>query len=184
VFFDAGYEGASLDVLIAWVGGSKHTLYRAFGSMAGLFATLATVQVTQALEVLAPDDPRGHDLHAILLEFGRRLMRMQMSATVLALYRVVVAEGARFPEPIRVFFDNGPGRASVRLAEVLNLARGRGEVEIADCRQAAGHFIGMLRDNRHLQVVLGLRLPPCPMEAERLVHEAVTTFLDGVRSRR
>jgi hypothetical protein len=30
-------------------------------------------------------------------------------------------------------------------------------VAIADCRQAADHFIGMLRDNRHLQVVLGLR---------------------------
>jgi AcrR family transcriptional regulator len=50
VFFEKGYERASLDALIARVGGSKRTLYKAFGSKAGLFDALVTEQVTQALE--------------------------------------------------------------------------------------------------------------------------------------
>jgi AcrR family transcriptional regulator len=184
VFFEAGYEGASMDALIAQVGGSKHTLYKEFGSKAGLFAALAMASATQALDALAPEALSGHDLPAILLEFGRRLMRVQMSATMLALYRVVVAESARFPELARVFYDNGSGRASARLAEVLKGYCSCGELAIADCRQAADHFVGMLRDNRHLQVVLGLRPPPRPKEAERLVQAAVAIFLDGVRVRR
>jgi AcrR family transcriptional regulator len=183
VFVEKGYEGASLDALMARVGGSKRTLYKAFGSKAGLFAALITEQVTQALEALTPGQLSGHDLPTALLAFGQRLMRMQMSPPVLALYRLVVAEGVRFPELARVFYDHGPGQASTRLAEVLEGACGRGELATADCRRVADHFVGMLRDNRHLQVVLGLQPPPGSKETEQLVHSAVAFFLDGVRSR-
>jgi hypothetical protein len=39
----------------------------------------------------------------------------------------------------------------------------------------------MIRDNLHLQVVLGLRSPPLEPEVRRIVSSAVDIFLNGVR---
>jgi hypothetical protein len=39
----------------------------------------------------------------------------------------------------------------------------------------------MIRDNLHLQVVLGLRPPPSDEEAQEAVGSAVEVFLNGVR---
>jgi hypothetical protein len=46
----------------------------------------------------------------------------------------------------------------------------------------ADQFVGMIRDNFHLQVVLGLRPPPSAEEAQKTVDSAVGIFLDGIRS--
>src|SRR3546814_7665339 len=89
-------------------------------------------------------------------------------------------EALRFPELAKDFFDKGPGRASDRLAEVLAEARDRGEIDLDDCHAAADHFVGMFRDNLHLRVVLGLRPPPSPAEAEAAVTSAVGIFLHGI----
>ncbi|MHA6687547.1 TetR/AcrR family transcriptional regulator C-terminal domain-containing protein [Mesorhizobium sp. A556] len=48
----------------------------------------------------------------------------------------------------------------------------------------ADQFVGMIRDNLHLQVVLGLRPPPSAEEAREAVESAVAIFLNGVRSGR
>ncbi|TIW49181.1 MAG: TetR/AcrR family transcriptional regulator, partial [Mesorhizobium sp.] len=53
-----------------------------------------------------------------------------------------------------------------------------------DCSRLAGHFVGMTRDNLHLQVVLGLRPPPSDEEAREAVACAVEIFLNGVRRSR
>jgi hypothetical protein len=45
----------------------------------------------------------------------------------------------------------------------------------------ADQFVGMIRDNLHLQVVLGLRPPPSVKEAREVVYAAVEIFLNGVR---
>jgi AcrR family transcriptional regulator len=184
VFFEAGYAGASIDAIIARVGGSKRTIYSEFGSKERLFAAIIAENANEVLQPLMPEELSGHDLRSTLLDFGRRLMGVLMSRRAIALYRVVVAEGARFPELGRVFYDNGPGRASARLAEVLEEYRSHGDIEVADCLRAADHFVGGFRDNVHLQVLLGLRRPPRPKEAEAALKTAVEIFLNGVRARR
>ena len=91
-----------------------------------------------------------------------------------------MTEAPRFPELAKAFYDKGPGRASDRLAEVLEEANTRGEIQLHDCHSAADHFVGMLRDNLHLRVILGLRPPPSPAEAEAAVASAVSIFLHGI----
>lgn len=93
------------------------------------------------------------------MEFSRRLLDIYMSSRLIGVLRTVMAEASRFPELARAFYETGPGRASARLTEVLEAARARGEIDVPDCRMAADHFVGMVRDNLHLQVLLGLRAP-------------------------
>jgi TetR/AcrR family transcriptional regulator, mexJK operon transcriptional repressor len=94
---------------------------------------------------------------------------------------VVVAEGIRFPDLARIFFEAGPGRASARLAVVLEEFRRRGEIKVDDSRRGAERFIGMLRDDLHLKVLLGLRPSPNTAEIDRSVRQAVHIFLHGCR---
>lgn len=114
------------------------------------------------------------------MSFGRRTMALQMSARGAALYRVVVSEGLRFPELAKSFWDNGPGLVRARLAEALEEYRRHGELCVKDAQTAADLFLGMIRHNRHLAIVLGLRVQPDEEERERMLKQVVDVFLTGI----
>lgn len=179
VFFKSGFAGASVDEIIAKVGGSKRTIYSYFGNKEQLFATVVREIAGRAMAPLAEDDICRADLETTLYDAGRRYIDVVMSPEALQLYRTVVAEGSRFPQLAQVFFESGPGRASSSLARVLRQKSEEWGVSIDDADQLAEHFFGMIRDDLHLQVVLGLRPPPTPAEAESSVRVAVNLFLNG-----
>jgi AcrR family transcriptional regulator len=184
VFFEQGYAATSIDAIIERLGGSKRTIYAEFGSKEGLFTALVTESADKALAALAVHEIQGLSLEETLMEFGRRLVTIYMSPTLLGVYRTIVAEGPRFPSLAKAFYEKGPGRAAGRLAEVLEAAKRQDGLDVGDCVLAANHFVGMLRDNLHLQVVLKIRPPPTPKEIEANVALAVRIFLDGVRQSR
>jgi AcrR family transcriptional regulator len=181
VFFEQGYEGASIEAVIERVGGSKRAIYSHFGGKKELFAAIVTDTSSRALAALSPAEISGRNLEDTLLSFGRRLLEILMTPATLSLYRTIVAEGVRFPELSQVFFEGGPGRAAARLAAVLEEFRERGEIDMKDTTRAAEHFIGMLRDDLHLKTVLGLRPPAGPAEIEASAQQATRIFLDGCR---
>ena len=184
VFFEQGYVATSIDAIIDRAGGSKRNIYSEFGSKEGLFAAIVTSSADTALSTLSMDEIEGRSLRETLTAFGQHLMNIYMSPTVIGVYRIAVTEAIRFPDLVRSFYEQGPGRAASQLAEVLELAKKRGEIRTDDCQCAAGHFVGMIRDNLHLQVVLGLRPPPSETEMRKAVASAVEIFLNGVRSGR
>jgi AcrR family transcriptional regulator len=182
MFFEQGYAATSIDAIIARAGGSKRNIYNEFGNKEGLFASIVSENAERILSALLIDEIEGRDLCETLTVFGTRLMDGYMSPALIGAYRTVVTEADRFPDLVRSFYEQGPGRATARLAEVLEEARARGEIHTDDCARAAGHFVGMVRDNLHLQVVLGLRPPPSEEETKEAVASAVEVFLHGVRA--
>lgn len=183
VFFEQGYAATSIDAIIERAGGSKRNIYNEFGNKEGLFLAIVTENANDLLSSLVIEQSEGHDLEATLTAFGHSLIDAYMSPALVGIYRIAVAEVNRFPGLVSSFYEQGPGRATLRLAEVLESARERGDICADDCLRAAGHFVGMIRDNRHLQVVLGLREPPSDDEARQAVSSAVAVFLNGVRPR-
>lgn len=181
VFFRSGFAGASVDEVIAKVGGSKRTIYSYFGNKEQLFATIVEEISARAMAPLAEGSFRQNDLSSTLYEVGSRYISVVMSPEALQLYRTVVGEGARFPELGKTFFAAGPGRASARLAAVLRENSKEWGLLERECERLAEHFLGMIRDDLHLQVVLGLRPPPTPAETEAAVRSAVGIFMDGAR---
>lgn len=185
VFFESGFAGASVDEVIARVGGSKRTIYSYFGNKEQLFKTVVQEISRRAMGPLAEEEDIGRgDLETTLYDVGRRYLDVVMSPEALQLYRTVVAEGSRFPELAQVFYETGPGRASAGLASVLRQMGRNWGIRGSNFNQLAEHFLGMIRDDLHMQVVLGLRPPPTPDEAEAAVRSAVAIFLGGVRHRR
>jgi AcrR family transcriptional regulator len=184
VFFEQGYAATSVDAIISHCGGSKRNIYREFGSKEGLFTTLVSESAESAVKALPVDGGGGQPLREILLDFGRRLLTLYMSPALLGAYRSILTEARRFPDLAKAFYEKGPGRAADRLAEVLEDAKASGDIHCDDCHAAADHFMGMLRDNLHLRVVLGLQPPPSPAEIEAAVASAVEIFLHGVAGSR
>jgi TetR/AcrR family transcriptional regulator, mexJK operon transcriptional repressor len=182
VFDQAGYAAGSLDQVIERVGGSRRAVYSLFGGKRELFAAMATDLANRAVEGLAPSRIQGQSVEMVLLDFGRRVLGLLTEPTSVVLYRAIVAEGTRFPDLVATFFEHGPGRASAYLAQVLDEFARRGTLKLTDSQLAAELFVGMLRGDLHLRVVLGLRPPPDDAEIERFVHAAVRTFLDGCRT--
>jgi AcrR family transcriptional regulator len=182
VFFEQGYAAASIDAIIERAGGSKRNIYSEFGSKEGLFAAIVKESADEVLSSLPIDNIEKRDLQEILTVFGRHLMRIYMLPTVIGIYRLAVTEVNRFPYLAKAFYEQGPGRATIRLAQILEEAQKRDEIRVGDCGQLANHFIGMIRDNLHLQVVLGLRPPPSEKEMRDAVASAVDLFLNGVRT--
>lgn len=184
VFLKAGFSGANVDDVVAKVGGSKRTLYGYFGNKEELFSAAIRNISLRAMANLVDESVRRATLHETLLEIGNRYLRVIMLPETLRLYRTIVAEGIRFPHLAQVFFENGPGRASRSLARTLEENRDVWGLRALDYQRAAEHFFGMIRDDIHLKVVLGLRPPPTQDDIQSMVASVVDLFADGSHAAR
>ena len=126
VFFEQGYATATIDAIIERAGGSKRNIYTEFGNKEGLFSAIVTESADNALSTLEIEDTESHDLRETLTAFGRHLMDVYMSPTVIGIFRIAVTEANRFPDLVKSFYENGPDRTALRLGEVLEVARRRG----------------------------------------------------------
>jgi AcrR family transcriptional regulator len=178
VFFDQGFSGASVDSVIALVGGSKRTLYGEFGNKEGLFTALVTRCAENAVGDLAASE--NHDIRETMLRFGKRLLKTYQTEDLMGIFRTVLLEAERFPELARAVYEKGPARASRCLADALKKASSDREVSISDFSSVANHFVGMIRGNEYLRVVLGLRGRISGREADALVKSAVDLCLYGI----
>jgi AcrR family transcriptional regulator len=183
VFFEQGYAATSLDEIISRAGGSRRSIYTEFGGKEGLFQTLMTERANRIVGSLNLKDGDSRELRAVLLQFGESMMSVLLAPATQRLARIVLVDGARFPELAKIFFENGPGRAAEHLASVLESAKKRGEISCANSRIAANQFIGMLRGNLFMQFMLRLRSVPKKKELKELVESAVNIFLRGIEVR-
>lgn len=184
VFFEQGYAATSIDAIIERLGGSKRNIYKEFGSKEGLFTAIVSQTADDVLNSLSVEEVSARNLQETLSAFASRLLTAYMSPPLIGVLRTIMAEAFRFPDLAKGFYDRGPGRASARVAEILEKAKRRREIDVADCAIAADLFAGMLRDNVHLQVLLGLRSPLTPAEIEISARLAVEIFLNGLRTDR
>ena len=106
-FLAHGYDGASMDAIVAEAGGSKATLYRHFGSKQVLFVSCVGHLCDEFLARL-----EGIDLSAPVFEDGLRVILMELvevmgSPRHVDFYRLVVA-GSSLTEVGRAWFEHGP----------------------------------------------------------------------------
>ncbi|MDR2364636.1 MAG: TetR/AcrR family transcriptional regulator [Zoogloeaceae bacterium] len=178
---EEGVAMPSLDAIIQRAGGSRRSIYTEFGGKAGLLSALIENVSAEILASLYDDIRQEEDLRATLLHFARRLATALMSAHGAIMSRIVLQDCFSSRERAAVFFARGPGKGANLLAQVLEKAQARGEIEVRDCRAAAGCFIGMVRGNLFLERALQLRPPPDEAEIGRHVEAAVEIFLRGIR---
>lgn len=177
LFMAHGYGRVSMEAVARKAEVSKATLYAHFASKERLFATMVgeACRGNTAGEGMYPDVV--DDVVEVLRAIGQRGLRFLLQAQTLAIYRVVMAEGARFPELAAAFMENGPLGFKNRLAAWLAAQTASGRLAAADSALAAKHFMALLKSGLFMRATLGL--PPAPDDAEidRTVDAAVDTFM-------
>jgi TetR/AcrR family transcriptional repressor of mexJK operon len=95
----------------------------------------------------------------------------------LAIYRVVVAESVRFPELGRAFYENGPQVTRASIERFLRRAVERGLLVMDNPRLAGDQFVGMIKGDLYLRLLLGIANETSQAEIDEAVEHAVATFL-------
>ena len=182
VFAADGYEGASMARIALVAGVSKGTLYNHFDSKAALFT--AYVGEKCDLYLAHVFDGTGHegDPAEVLRGIGKRMMQMMLSDVGLAIYRVVIAEAAKFPDLARGFFESGPARAVGFMADWLAEETRRGRLAVPDPAFAAEQFFNLCQTRLVLRRKLEMLPDPPETDIEEVVEAAITMFLGTYRA--
>jgi AcrR family transcriptional regulator len=178
VFLERGFEGATLDEVIARAGGSRATLYAQFGDKDGLFAAIIEelcVEIVGALPPALTDD----EPETVLCTLGRAYMRILMAPANLALYRMVIGESARFPKLGARVYAAGPLATVQRLAGYFKGEAARGRLALSDPDLAARHFLEMVKGDLHTRALFGVGRRASAAEIDVCVRAAARTFCAG-----
>ena len=149
-----GLGGTTLDRVAAEGGIAKMTLYRHFPSKEALFEGLVTAMCQYMREGFenAPsadiDKPAADRLGGELRAFTSALIEPD----ALALYRLIVADGWRFPNLARVFDQSGMRVIRQRIAAVLE----SGGVPAKKSKQVAGEVVALALGDAYQHAVLGI----------------------------
>jgi AcrR family transcriptional regulator len=182
-FLEKGYANTTLGDIIAKSGGSRQTLYALFGGKQGLFEAIVAELNAEIFRPLRAEGQLDRAPEDVLVEIGTRFVETVLTPSALGVYRLVVAEGPFMRELSEQFWNLGPARTVTAFENYFAEQTRRGILNLADAKQAARQFQGMLLGNFQMQCLLGVREIPPPEEIEAFVKSAVTRFLDGSRHR-
>ncbi len=166
------------------VGGSKASLYSYFGSKEGLFLEVVIEECDKFQHDLHIPSVADESLEETLAAIGKRFLQMFIDSAGLELFRLIIAEVARFPDLAQRFYEQGPRRSRRALGEYLRLQHKAGRVDCPHPETSAAQFFELVKSVPHLRCTLGL--PPFPpgQTHEDHIASAVDLFLNGCRRRR
>ena len=184
MFLSCGYEGVSVDGLIHRVGGSRRNVWGVYGGKPGLFEAAVSglcEEISAALALLPMD---GADMQGGLQLYGRCLLKMVLQPRMLAMHRLMVSEGGRFPEQARSMCHTGRESAAVALGRWLAAHQARGVLRAGlDTVELAHQFFHLVASGPQLRALIG-ELPPGWTDEGIAGHvdAAVDLFLHGAAS--
>ncbi len=184
VFFDRGFDAASMGDIARAAGVSKGTLYVYFENKDDLFAELVSSECCETAERMFVVDPDEEDLEAALTKIGRSFVAAILRPSSIALLRTVIAISGKFPDVGRRFFEAGPCAGISRLSVFLRIKVQQGLLDIEDVDQAASQFLTLCKDGVTIPVLVGAPDAPDPAAVEKSVRGAVRVFLRAYGSDR
>ncbi len=181
LFLAEGYGATSMEAVAARARISKRTLYDRFEDKAALFA--ATVHAVVGHIRPPPNVPliEGVALADILRRLAQFILNAALAPQALALYRLVHAEAARFPELARAVEGDAGNREAVTLiAGLLARELPESKAAAADREFAATQFIFMVMTIPRRRAI-GYGTPMTAAELDTWAGQVVRLFLEGYR---
>jgi AcrR family transcriptional regulator len=177
VFTERGYAETSTLEIATRAKVSKRELYTLVGNKQEMLVACIS---ERAKRLRMPEDmPPVRDrktLARVLVSFGTQLLREVSDPTVVAVFRLAIAEAERTPKVARALHTIGRETTSAALQEILTRARSS-ELLDGDPAEMAEHFIALLWGNLMVSLLLRVADAPGSNEIERRAHEAASAFL-------
>jgi AcrR family transcriptional regulator len=176
-FLQDGYADTSMSQIAAKVGGSKATLYNYFSSKKDLFVAVADEESTQIFAPLFDVSEMRGDIRTVLERFLQRFLVLLLSDDMIAFYRMIVAESARFPEVGATAYELGMKLGLENMAGYFAESMQRGELRRTDAMIAAEQFLDLCAGHLHRRRLWGVIGAVSPDVIEAEVEHIVATFL-------
>jgi AcrR family transcriptional regulator len=179
VFFDEGYQLASMDRIAERAGTTKRTVYGYFPNKEALFAAVVEKGCAHVLEQLPgpgtlPGDPREG-----LIAFARTSAELMGSPNCIKLERMILAETERHPRfaaTLGETFDAG----EAKLADYLAACISAGRLKPHDPVLAARMLSNAIGQATSLRSLLALQTGAADLEkAGRAIEAAVDLYLNA-----
>ncbi len=177
VFFDKGFDGASMDEVARAASVSKATIYVYFDSKEELFEALVLNDRARSAEHLFDVNAGTSDIEGLLRHIGTTFMRMMVQPDHIRLVRMVIGVAEKFPRIGRSFFDAGPCRGGQRLAQLLREQADLGRLVLDDDLEAAHIFFNLCQGRLAKALLFGETTVPNEAQIADTVDRAVRVFL-------
>ena len=181
VFLENGYGGATIDLVVERAGASKATVYSFFGGKEGLFAAIVEERVERILSAFGDPEVAHSDVLHALAHIARRYMEVVMAPDAVGFHRLIIAEGVRFPELARSFYQFGRDRTYAHLAGMLFVWRERGLIRLDDPQLAAVQFFDAVSGDLQRRAMAGIIPKNLRAAIQRSIDHAVQVFWNGIR---
>jgi AcrR family transcriptional regulator len=177
-FTEDGYAATSTLDIATRAKISKRDLYANFGSKQ---AVLVACIKSRADRMRLPADlptPRSRQMLAsTLTAFATNWVREVSHPSVIATFRLAIAEAARSPEIAHALDSAGRGAIRGVLAQLLTTAQSAGLIGAGESTQMAAQFLGLVWEDLMVGLLLGVAATPEPAEAERRATKATAAFM-------
>ncbi len=175
-FVADGYGATSMSTIAARLGGSKGTLYNYFKSKEELFEAFVRRSCMRLRNQL-DSFPGDGDARERLLRIAETFINHLMAPEAMAIHRLVVGEGERFPELARLFYEAGPRVGLPRTAELIKRLMDAGVLRPSDPVMAAHHLKDLALSGLFYPRLWAIIPDPSAAERRRHAEIAVDTFL-------
>lgn len=177
IFMRDGFEGASVDDIAREAAVSKATLYAYFPDKRLLFTEICSEECRRHTEAAEAEMDPSAPAAEMLAFAARKFVTFMMSEFGRNMFRLVVAEGVRFPDLAQQFYEIGPGMIHRKLADYLREATAQGELQIEDFDLASAQFIQLSKAQLHEKLIFGLIDTISEAEIEATAKGAVEMFM-------
>jgi AcrR family transcriptional regulator len=177
-FTEDGYAETSTLEIARRAKISKRDLYANFSSK---HAVLIACIKSRAERMRLPPDlptPRTRQMLAsTLTSFASNLVREVSHPSVIATFRLAIAEATRSPEIAQALDIAGRDATRSALAELLASAQSTGLIGPGEPVMMAAQYLGLLWEGLMVGLLLGVAATPTPAEAERQATKATKAFM-------
>ncbi len=176
-FTEHGYAATSTLEIATRAQVSKATLYALVGNKQAMLAACVSEQAKRLQAPAGLPEPRDRaTLARVLSGFGTQLLRELSDPTVIAIFRLAIAEVRQAPEVARAVDSIGAETIRVALQAIMARARSAGLVD-GEPLQMARRFLALLWGDLLLGLLLGVIERPGPQEIARRAREATDALL-------
>lgn len=176
VFLEQGYEAASVNDVVRRAGGSLATLYAQFGNKEGLFLAVIQDQNERFTREIIPQCVDDLPLEQGLQKLGEQYLRTVVTRENLALFRIIVGEGRKFPELMQRHITSGADKVRATVAAHLTKTL----PTIRDPETAASVFMQIMGGRHQYRSLADQSYVVTEAEIVDYVRESVDLFLHGV----
>jgi AcrR family transcriptional regulator len=176
-FMKSGYATASMLEIATRARVSKRELYALVGNKHKMLIVCISERAKR-LDVPA-DLPALRDretLAQVLASFGTKLVREISDPTVIAVFRLAIAEAVQAPEVARALDSIGREASRAALREIMTRAQASGLLTGRPA-ELAEQFAGLLWRDLMVSLLLGVAERPNPREIAGRARDAAAAFL-------